>query len=194
MGRPKADLPVAGKPLVQWAVETACSVTEHVVVVLGPDRPVPEALSGNALVTCLSNPEPQRGLASSVAIGVEHGLRAVAHGTWIFVTLGDLPLILRRTYRLLWNARVPGHVVFPRYRDATPADRFDRGHPVLLPREAAEHLLAQRDAISTMRQLTQQFPEVVVDVADPGIRADVDRPQDIADAVARLNALQAPSD
>lgn len=85
-------------------------------------------------------------------------------------------------------------MVFPRYRDATSTDGFDRGHPVLLPRQAAEHLIEHCDAIGTMRRLTQQFPEVVVDVADRGIRDDVDKPQDIAIAAARLNALQAPSD
>jgi len=173
-GRAKALLPVDQTTFLARVIETARRVgVGRQVIVLGHlasevERTVEDA---DDLVV-VRNPEPQRGQLSSLKIG----LREVDDDDAILAWPVDHPLVRPRTIERIIAAaqRHPGRIVVP---------RFDGhgGHPTLFPRTLFAALLALPDDAGA-RGLYQRHPESVLrlDVDDPGVRHDVDTPEDYA--------------
>jgi molybdenum cofactor cytidylyltransferase len=112
------------------------------------------------------------GLGSSLAAGVEASADASA---WI-VTLADMPFIRPETIRAVRSAIEEGA------RIAAPVDRASgkRGHPVAFAAALRDELLAIRGDEGA-RSVIQRHRESVrlVEVDDPGIVRDIDRPEDL---------------
>jgi molybdenum cofactor cytidylyltransferase len=179
MGSPKALVELEGRPLVEHLLAPPLlREFGDVVVVLGHHadvlRPVVARLGYRHVV----NPDPDRGRTGSVHAGLRM-LRAAVRA--VFVQPVDCPIILPQTYAALAAAIGSAGVVIPSYRGK-------RGHPPLLAATMIPRILAARPEES-LRDLLQA-PEVdcrLVEVDDPGVLLNVDRPEDLQ----RLASLRA---
>ena len=130
----KLAAPFGATTVIGAAVSAAARAgLDEVAVVVGPGGETPgldpDALTGlvpgdvGAAVTVLVNPRPADGLASSLAVGLDHGRRQGHHA--VVVGLGDQPLLDRRGWRAVGEAVAGGlgPIVFATYGGR-------RGHPV----------------------------------------------------------------
>src|SRR5256885_1169479 len=120
-------------------------------------------------VRAVENPDPSRGMFSSIQEGV-----AQAQGDAILVMPGDMPFVSAETVRSVIEAyaRKPA-IVSPRYRGK-------RGHPVALPASLRDEI-REANPNATLHDVIHAHPDmrVDIDVDDPGITRDVDRPEDL---------------
>lgn len=89
MGQPKLLLRLGRKSLLRRAVETAQSVCERVIVVLGADADRLGAELEGLDVEAVHNPHHAEGLSSSLRCGVE----AAGSVRAVLITLADQPLV-----------------------------------------------------------------------------------------------------
>lgn len=206
MGRPKLLLPVEGgetvvgatvRPLIEGGAERVC-------LVIGPygGRPGDErdarrlhdwALGRGLTVTV--NPDPERGMLSSVLEGLEAlgGADALADtGQILLVTPADLPGLRPSTVRALLRALTRDEARDQaRARLEAPAPlavpvvlsegRTRRGHPLAIaPRLLPELAGLDLHAEGGLRQLLDRHPDEILEVQvdDPGCVHDVDTPED----------------
>ena len=168
---------LGGKPLLQHVLDRVADAgVGEVVVVLGRDAVALEAAMTWRDATRVVNPDPERGLASSLRVGVaalDPGIDAV------LVLLGDQPLVATSAIRALIDA--PDEPARP---VVVPAYGEDRGrNPVLLRRQG----LALVDEVSGDRGLgpvIAAHPELVREVPVVSDNPDVDTPEDLALVVA----------
>ena len=190
MGSVKALLDAGdGRPLVRALCERlAESGCEAIYVVLGHHRAAIEAAlaqlepSARAAVRAVVNRDPDRGQASSMAVGLA---AAAAEGAaFALVALVDQPPVAVSTLQTLLAAGAEEcasvHV---------PTHRNGRGHPAAFPTSLADELAAARPgegARDVLARLSVQVREHPVD--DPGVVVDLDTPED----VERWRAQRAP--
>ena len=160
----------------------------HVVVVLGRDAGAvvaavreddPTALDG---VLVAVNPAPERGIATSLAIGFGPATSAPAPAG-VFVVLGDQPRVRADVLRALGDATAPAGAVaiMPRYAaDAAP-------NPVLLL-PAGWPYVGRLTGDRGLGPLLTADPARVVRVPVRGANPDVDTPADLA-VLAAVTAL-----
>jgi molybdenum cofactor cytidylyltransferase len=142
----------------------------RVVVVVAPAHQLgASGVLDDPRVTVLTNPEPSRGMFSSIQIGL-----AAADGDPVVVLPADMPFL--RTETIADVMEECGRLQVP----VVPVYRGKRGHPLVLPRAACDRLLGQ-SAGTTLKQ-------ALLDVAgapherptnDRGAVRDVDTPQDL---------------
>jgi CTP:molybdopterin cytidylyltransferase MocA/SAM-dependent methyltransferase len=167
---------VRGKPVLQHVLDAidAAGLTD-VVVVLGTDAETIEAAIDWRGERRVRNPEPERGLSSSVAIG----LAAVPEdAAGALIVLGDQPGIRPESVgALLEQAGDPANpVVVPRYAD-------DAGrNPVLLDR-AAFPLAAEATGDRGLGPVLSAHADLVREVPLEGANPDVDTRADLARAI-----------
>src|SRR5262245_17259221 len=138
-------------------VVTAPAATFDAVEILGDER-----------VAIVSNPDPSRGMFSSIQTGL-----AAADGDVLIVLPGDMPFVRGGTVAALLTAARLNSVVVPRYRG-------QRGHPVALPGRLRGEILKGDPASNLSAVLTATGEErLELDVDDPGILRDVDTKQDL---------------
>jgi CTP:molybdopterin cytidylyltransferase MocA/SAM-dependent methyltransferase len=151
-----------GRPMVEHVLGAALAAgLSPVVVVVGPDREIrwPAA-------RVVVNPDPSRGLSSSLKVG----LNAVAGDEpvgGVVVLLGDQPMVSPAVIAMLLGAARDRPIVVPRYADGEP------GNPVILERSAWP-LAAQLRGDRGMVQLFATHPDLVRYVDVPGANPDVD--------------------
>ncbi len=168
MGTPKALLEYQGETFLDRMTRLLAAAADPVIVVLGHDA---ERIAAGApgIVTMAVNPDPERGMLSSL----QCGLRALPPDAAAMFTPVDLPAIQAETILLLAREFAASGAPV-----ASPVYRGRRGHPVCVAREAILDLLAlpvtarARDAIR--RYDGRALP---VDVDDPGVARDVDDPE-----------------
>jgi len=118
------------------------------------------------------NPDPDRGMFSTIQIGLERAL--AAHATIILVQPADMPFVRPETIATVAaECERTGRAVCPRYGDK-------RGHPLAFPRALAQQLLT----VDASTPLNEAFAAIglvrfELEVDDPGVLRDVDRPSDI---------------
>lgn len=123
------------------------------------------------------NHDPERGLASSLKVGIDM-LRALpAELDGAFVVLGDQPTldagVMRQLARAAAGQRPADHpIVAPRYEQDGPRN------PVLLLRPAWQ-LVDALDGDRGLGPLMADRPSLVLDVPVPGVMPDVDTPDDL---------------
>ncbi|MEO8571826.1 MAG: NTP transferase domain-containing protein [Chloroflexota bacterium] len=175
-GGEKLLAPIGGRPILQHVLDAlAAAGVDEVVVVLGVDAAAVEAAITWRGERRVINPEPARGLASSLQAGFE----AIGPTSDpVLVALGDQPLISVEVIRSLLEApAMPGHpVVVPAY-----ADEHGR-NPVLL-RPAAFSLVAEAAGDRGLGPLLAAHPELIDEIPVPGANPDVDTPADLAAAI-----------
>lgn len=164
MGRPKAEVRVAGVRLLDRAVATLrdAGCADVVAVV----RVGAEA-AGTVTVV---NSDPDRGMRSSLELGVDAAERIGCDA--IAVGLVDTPGIGPEAFATVVRAWRPGRITVGSYGGR-------RGHPtVMAPRMWREALsLAAPD--TGARELLRTRPELVDDIAVPGDPSDLDTPADL---------------
>jgi len=175
MGRPKALLDYRGQSFVaRIAGELlACGVRPVVVVGAAGDRELATA-AARAGARYAVNPDPDRGMLSSVLAGFE----ALAEDRLIAFLLWpvDYPAVRRETVAAILEA----------YRRArceivVPVHAGHRGHPVLFDRTTFADLRAAPMEVGARAVVRAHAAgRVEVEVADPAIHDDIDTPEDLA--------------
>lgn len=173
-GPPKMMALVDGVPMIRRTVESlvAGGVDRSVVVVSGEHATViARALSGLP-VMCVVNPDPDRGMFSSIQSGV-----AAAADAGICVLLpGDMPFVQPATItRMVSDARTQGRTVVPSLNGHP-------GHPVVCSSSLRDRILAA-DPGARLDHLLQEEDVLQVEVTDSGVRRDVDRPWDLPHSI-----------
>lgn len=163
MGEPKAELVVAGSRLVDRAVSAlAGGGCDPVVAVVRAGVVVPGA-------TAVINPDPERGMRSSLELAIDAAGRPEA----VAVLLVDLPGVSARSVRGVLVAWRPGRIAAPTYRGR-------RGHPVVMAPALWRDAIALAGPDGGARALLQARPELVDEIAVPGCADDLDTPGDLA--------------
>jgi molybdenum cofactor cytidylyltransferase len=128
-------------------------------------------------VVVAANPEPERGMMSSIRVGV----RAVPDGIAVLVWPVDHPFVSHETVRELLAA-CDSDIVVPEC-DGTS------GHPTFFAGALVPLILALDDA-GGLNRLVHRYPERVrrLTVDDPGVTVDVDRPDDLVRGLELVGA------
>ena len=175
-GGGKLLAPIGGRPVLQHVLDTlAMAGVGEVVVVLGRDAAVMEGAIAWRGERRVVNPEPERGLASSLNVGFEAvGPDADA----VLVALGDQPLVSAEVIRSLVEAAPERErpIVVPVYAD-------ERGRNPVLLRRAAFPLIAEAAGDRGLGPLLAAHPELVAEVHAAGSNPDVDTPADLVRAI-----------
>ena len=156
-----------GKPLLRHAVDAGRAAD------LSPLVLVARTALDWPSVRVIVNPDPQRGLSSSLRLGLA-ALAEAGEVERVVVLLGDQPLVSAEVIDALLAHPTDGErpIVVPRYAGGQP------GNPVLLERHAwrlAQALTGDQG----MRQLFAARPDLVRYVDVPGTNPDIDTPADL---------------
>jgi CTP:molybdopterin cytidylyltransferase MocA len=169
MGRPKAEIVVAGTRLLDRAIGALRDGGCDPVFAVVRDG---TAVSGAQPVI---NPDPDRGMRSSLELAVA----AAADCDGLAVLLVDTPGIGAAAVRSVATHWRPGRIALARYPDGR------RGHPTMMAPELWRAALAEAGPDEGARALLAAHPELVDAVDVPGDAADLDTPDDLSSWVAR---------
>jgi molybdenum cofactor cytidylyltransferase len=173
---------VEGRPILQHVLDRLADAVDEVIVVLGDDASTIEGAIDWRNERRVHNPDPSRGLSSSLQVGLD----AVGDDVdAAMIVLGDQPLVPPRAVRALLDAGVDAArpVVVPVYGDKAGRN------PVMLGR-AAFSLIAEATGDRGLGPLLDAHPELVreLPIRVEGGNPDVDTH---ADHVALLEAAWA---
>ena len=161
LGRPKAGIVLGGERLVDRAVrvlrEGGCT---EVVVVVRPGVTV----DGAGVVV---NPEPERGMGSSLRLGL-----AAAAGSRAAIMLVDTPGVGADAVRRVLAADAPVAI-------ATYDGR--RGHPVVIDRPLWTEVSRLAEGDQGARPFMRAHPGLVTEVPCDGDPGDIDTAPDLAE-------------
>lgn len=170
-GGSKLTALVAGEPLLTHTLRSLLDAgVARVIVVTAPGAALEHVtLLDDPRVTRVENPDPSRGMFSSIQAGV-----AAAEGDPILVLPGDMPFVRSATIaRVQEAAATSGHIVSPRFGGR-------HGHPVALPASLRHDILNATPDMTLARLIDGHGIErVYVEVDDRGIVRDVDVPGDL---------------
>ncbi len=171
-GVAKALLTHGGRSYLAAIAATARSVglIDAVVVVGAPFGTEVAAHARQLGLRVRVNPAPERGMASSVALGFAAIANGPAAAAWLWPV--DHPAVTEATLRQLIEALADREVAQPRYRGAG-------GHPPLITRELWPRLAACAGAPGGARDVLRAAARVEVEVDDAGVVRDVDTPADL---------------
>lgn len=167
------------RPLVQHVVDAVCDWgPAAVVAVLGHDADVAERIVDWGGATLVRNPDPDRGLASSLALGVAAAAALEPPLDGVFIALGDQPRVRTATFVALARAAAADGDAHPMV-----VPRYDRepdavANPALLLR-AAWPLVAGLTGDRGMGPVMAANPGLVLRVPIAGDNPDVDTPDDL---------------
>ncbi|TMB60851.1 MAG: nucleotidyltransferase family protein [Chloroflexi bacterium] len=168
---------VAGQPLLDRTINSLLEGgASEVIVVVGKDARAALERDVNAMndarVRPVENHDPSRGMFSSIQEGVR-----TASGDVLLVLPGDMPYVRAETVRAViaeWTNK--RGIVSPRYKGK-------RGHPVALPIAFRDEIVATPSSSNLHEVIKKHLDQRVdLDVDDPGVGRDVDRPEDLASA------------
>jgi len=165
-----------GRPILQHVLDTLAIVgLTEVVVVLGHDRDAVEATVAWRSERRVTNPDPERGLASSLQAGMG---TLDPDASAVLVVLGDQPLLSVDTIRALLAAPVDRDRPFiaPRYDN-------DRGRNPILMRRAGFGLIMEAAGDRGLGPVLAAHPELVTEVTVNGANPDVDTREDLVGLV-----------
>jgi molybdenum cofactor cytidylyltransferase len=158
-----------GRQVAAVTLATAVAAWPSVICVARPQTPVCD-LATAAGVEVVECPQAVDGMAHSLAAGVR--ARPDAAG-WVFV-LADMPFVHAETLRRIAGAIAGGAAI------AVPVWRGRRGHPVGFSGRFGGELTALTGDTGAREVLQRHADQVrMIEVDDPGILRDVDRPSDL---------------
>jgi CTP:molybdopterin cytidylyltransferase MocA len=175
-GVAKALLPYRGKTYLETIANTARAVglVDAVVVVGAPFGDEVAAHARQLGLRVRVNPAPERGMASSVALGFAAIANGPAAAAWLWPV--DHPAVteatLRRLIDALGGADPATTITQPRHRGAG-------GHPPLIRRALWPALAACARETEGARGVLRAARRIAVDVDDPGVVRDIDTPADL---------------
>jgi len=166
MRTPKATLVLNGVRLVDLAVSAlgggGCS---PVFAVVRADVEVPGA-------TLVVNPDPDRGMASSLELAVDAAAQAGAAA--LLVTLVDMPGIDAASVLAVREAYLPERIAMAAFGDRA-------GHPVAMSLERWREALAMAGADEGARALLAARQELIDLVPVTGDPSDLDTPEQLSE-------------
>ncbi len=174
MGTQKLLLPVGDESMIERVARVAVdSGLSPIVAVTGRDHDAVAALLGDH-VRVVRNPDPARGMLSSIRVGLEalpEDLDAVV------LFLGDQPGCSVTQVQALTAAKAS---------IAVPTHAGRRGHPLLFGIQYREAILTRYDDTG-MRGLLHEYADEVreIPLEDEGVLIDVDTPDDYEAEVRR---------
>ena len=174
MNSPKQLLQFKGKTLLRRAVETAIeSVCNPVIVVLGANFEMTKAAIEDLPVEIVFNQDWQRGLSSSIKIGLETLLRIAPKITAVMMTLADQPFV---TFKHLNSFAERFH----RSNDLIIAAEYNltTGVPALFARD----VLADFNELSGdkgARSILENYRQSLATLKLPEAAFDIDTPKDL---------------
>ncbi|WP_096303633.1 NTP transferase domain-containing protein [Jatrophihabitans sp. GAS493] len=163
LGGPKADLLLGGERLLDRAVRALADGGCDSVLVVLREGAAPPAGNGVRVVT---NPDPGRGLASSLRLAL-----AAADGDRVLSMVVDRPGISADAVARVHG--VAGPIVVASFDGV-------RAHPVAIMREHWAEVAELADGDDGARTFMRRHPELVTEVACVGDPADIDTPEDLA--------------
>jgi molybdenum cofactor cytidylyltransferase len=171
MGRPKLLLPFRGRPLIAAVVDALrAGGASTIVLVIAPEGEELRAWARQTGVDVAINPEPERGMLSSI----QEGLAALPRDQILLVSPADLPRLRADSVAGLLRRMADAGAPL-----ALPVYQGKRGHPLAIAPELIPEILTLDPAIG-LKQLRDRHAagllEVLVD--DPGVVQDVDTPED----------------
>ncbi len=185
MGRPKPLMPLDERTVLEHCID--CLRTGgvgEIVVVTGVPSVTMRAIIDAKEVREAVNPQPERGMLSSVVTGLA-ALSSAAER--VFVLPADVPLVRARTISSLIEAGKAGsEVVYPVFRG-------QRGHPPLIDRGflPASLPLSVPGGLATI--LASACTVAELPVVDEGVLLDMDDPAAYVRLLARLASAHAPT-
>jgi CTP:molybdopterin cytidylyltransferase MocA/SAM-dependent methyltransferase len=167
---------IAGRAVLQHVLDALADAgVGESVVVLGQDAERIEAAIEWGSARRVVNPDPERGLSSSLQVGFAT-IGEDAGG--VLVALGDQPLVSATVIRALLEApeKRGRPIVVPVYAD-------DRGRNPVLVRRPAFRLVGEASGDRGLGPVLEAHPELVSEIAADGTNPDVDTPEDLARAI-----------
>lgn len=176
MGRPKLSLPLGDRTVIEHVVSALrAGGVETVLVVIGPHVPELAALARAAGAEVLELPEPTADMRATVEAGLrwlEQRFAPSDDDVW-FLAPADHPVLSPAVVRQLLAAGEAGASL------AVPVDGGRRGHPTLIRWRHVGGIRALPDGVGINVYLRGQCQEMrEVPVADAGVLADLDTPED----------------
>ncbi len=185
-GGGKLRAALGGRPILQHVLDAvAAAGLDDVVVVVGDDAPEVEAAIHWRSERRVRNPEPSRGLSSSVRLGLE----ATGAAEHVVFVLGDQPGLTSTTIRAVLDAAAATDRPFVVPRFAEDAAR----NPVVVA-SAGRTLVDELAGDRGFGPILAAHPELVEEVAVPGSNPDVDTRADLVAAAAARWAARVRSD
>jgi molybdenum cofactor cytidylyltransferase len=162
---------VGGVPLIERTVASllGAGVAPVVVVIRAGDRFASVPSLADPRVTIVANPDPTRGMFSSIQAGL-----AMAGGDVVLVLPADMPFVPASVVAAIASrAAAAGSVVVPVFDGRN-------GHPIAIPRALCDRLLTLAPT-TTLKDGLAGFGSATIrlDVAAAGILHDVDVPADL---------------
>ena len=174
-GGPKLLAPVGDMPMLERTLRSLLEAgVDRVIVVVAPGAAWPGVVSiDNPRVHLVVNPDPARGMFSSIQAAADQAVRT---GEWMTVLIlpADMPFVPPETIaRVLQQSRSTGGVVCPVFKGK-------RGHPVAVP-AALMGLIRAAPADATLADVLDAAPggRAELEVTDAGVLRDVDIPADL---------------
>ncbi len=165
-----------GRPVLQHVLDAvAAAAPTETVIVLGADATDAEREMTWRGERRVVNPDPSRGLSSSLKLGMAVIQALPEAGTLdaILVGLGDQPRTSTEVIAILLDAETDRSIVVPRYADDGARN------PVLLHRDAWP-LVAAVSGDRGLGAFIGAHPDLVLEVPVGGANPDVDTPADLA--------------
>ncbi len=180
-GGPKLTMPFGDSTVLGSVVSALVGAgVDPIVVVWGGNAPEVEPTLAGHDVTLVQNPDPARGMLSSV----QAGAAALPEETDSFlIALGDQPRVrAEHIRRLLHEHEASGRGV------AIPTYGGKRGHPVLFERRYRDQIL-EMDTSRTLRDLIHAHAGDVVEVemSSNAVIRDIDTESDYRDELRRID-------
>jgi glycerophosphoryl diester phosphodiesterase len=186
MGWPKLLLPFRGRPLVAAVVDALRHAgVREIVLVTAPDDEELRAWAREAGLLLAVNPQPERGMLSSIREGIAAvgGAAALAErGETLLVSPADLPNLSANTVKILLQrmAQTAAPLGVPVYRGK-------RGHPLAI----SPALISEIDTLDAdvgLKQLRDRHEAELLEVTveDAGVVQDVDTPEDYRRAASPI--------
>jgi molybdenum cofactor cytidylyltransferase len=162
---------VGGVPLLARTLASLldAGLARVIVVARNEDTFADVRLRDDPRVTIVRNPDPARGMFSSIQAGL-----AVAHADIVLVLPADMPFVATGTVAaVVVRARATGSVVIPVHQGR-------RGHPIAIPRARCDELLSHEPTATLKDALAASGTSaVLLEVSDAGVLRDVDVPGDL---------------
>lgn len=184
MGRPKLHLPLGSSTVLASTVDAALRAGLRVIIVRKPDDPRVETYAVPDRVLVAINPEPERGMLSSLRAGLALAEETRSAAGAFFFIPGDMPLVRTSTYELLLAVGHDGPLI--------AAFRGRRGHPVFMPAGFRAALLGLPDD-GKLRDLIDAADPRLVETGDEGAVTDIDLPDEYEKAAALATKILSSS-
>jgi len=179
MGTPKALLRFQNETFLDRLIRLFGGVCDPIIVVVGEHAdPIRSGIKRGRDVRFAVNPDPERGMLSSLQCGLSLVPSDADAAMFLPVDHPNIEASTIETLAARFRAdRAP--VTVPTYAG-------EHGHPVCIARQLITELLALPPGAKASDVIHRHVPQTIyVEVADPAVVTDVDDPAAYADLLAR---------